>query len=446
MSALLAPSSLILTALADGPRTGYAVIRKVATLSAGEVKLRPGTLYGTLEHLTERRLVKIDREEAAGGRLRRYYRLTATGRASAPADPSTGAPPRLAALDGLRLIAALAVAVHHYTAYWALDGVHTPAYFLPDASRVTIYGFLGVELFFMISGFAICMSSWGRTLRYFFASRAGRLYPAYWTCVLITAAVTTLLPISGHIPQRVPLSWTDIGVNLTMVQEPLGVPAVDNVYWTLWAELRFYLLFAVVVVWGVTYQRTVIFLMTWMLAACAAVWLDVPLLTVVTVGEFAGYFIAGVAMYLMHRFGPTPLLWLIIGLSWWVNLHRLEERVGPHGFGIPVWPAVVIVTLGYVILLLIALGRRGPGWRWLTLAGALTYPFYLLHQRIGYTVIRYGYELTDLPVAVLIGGTVVLMLGPAWLVHRYVERPFGPRLRTALRRAAKPRAGSSATR
>ncbi|WP_412740834.1 acyltransferase family protein [Krasilnikovia sp. MM14-A1259] len=335
-------------------------------------------------------------------------------------------------------MAALAVAVHHYTAYWALDGVHTPAYFLPHASRVTIYGFLGVELFFMISGFAICMSSWGRTLRYFFASRASRLYPAYWTGVVLTTAVTFLLPISGHIPQRVPLSWAGIGVNFTILQEPLGVPAVDNVYWTLWAELRFYLLFAIVVARGVTYQRTVIFLLSWMLAACAATSLDVPLLKTITVGEFAGYFIAGVAMYLMHRFGPTPLLWAILGMTWWVNMHRLAERVGPHGFRIPLWPAVLIVSLGYVMLVLIALDAKGrPGWRWLTIAGALTYPFYLLHQRIGYTVIRYGYELTSLPVPVLIGATVVLMLVPAWLVHRYVERPLGPRMRKALAPAAR---------
>ncbi|BFU46791.1 acyltransferase family protein [Krasilnikovia sp. MM14-A1004] len=439
MSALLGPASLILTALTRGPLSGSAVIREVTAVSEGEVRLQPGTLYGTLDRLAERKLVAVDREEAADGRLRRYYRLTARGRAAAPTSPTRG-PHRLAALDGLRLIAALAVAVHHYTTYWALDGVHTPAYFLPDASRVTIYGFLGVELFFMISGFAICMSSWGRTLGYFFASRAGRLYPAYWTCIVATFAVTTLLPISGHIPQRVPLSWADVGVNFTMVQEPLGVPAVDNVYWTLWAELRFYLLFAVVVAWGVTYQRTVIFLLGWLLAACAATSLDVPLLKVITVGEFAGYFVAGVAIYLMHRFGPTPLLWLILGLSWWVNMHRLAERVGPHGFGVALWPAVVIVTLGYAILVLIALGGRGlPGWRWLTLAGALTYPFYLLHQRIGYTIIRYGYELTGLPVGVLIGATVVIMLGPAWLVYRYIERPFGPRLRAALRRAFEPR-------
>jgi peptidoglycan/LPS O-acetylase OafA/YrhL len=349
---------------------------------------------------------------------------------------STGGRGRLVALDGLRLVAALGVAFCHYTSYWALDGVHRPAYFLPDASRVTIYGFLGVELFFMISGFAICMSSWGRRLGDYFVSRASRLYPAYWICVVVTVVVTAALPIGGHIPQRVRLSLADIGVNFTMLQEPMGVPAVDNVYWTLWAELRFYVLFAGVVAWGITYRRTVIFLAVWMLAACVAGFVDARFLELVTIREFAAYFIAGIAMYLMYRFGPTPLLWGIVGLSWLVNLHRLEERVGPRGFGIPLWPAVLVVSLEYGVLLVIALGGTDRlNWRWLTVAGGLTYPFYLLHQRIGYVVIRHGYELTGLPVWFLVGATVVVMLGPAWLVYRFVERPLRPRLRAALQRS-----------
>jgi peptidoglycan/LPS O-acetylase OafA/YrhL len=343
--------------------------------------------------------------------------------------------PRLAVLDGLRILAALSVAVHHYTTYWALDGVHKPWYFLSrQVTDVTIYGFLGVELFFMISGFAICMSSWGRGVRDFFASRVSRLYPAYWFCVLLTFAITSIFYIGGHIPQRVSLEWSDVLVNLTMLQEPLGIPAVDNVYWTLWAEIRFYLLFAAaVVLWGVTYRRTVAFLVAWLVAAVSAAALEVPFLETITISDFAAYFIAGAAMYLIHRCGPNLTLWLLIAGTWTVNMFGLQVRLGPEGFGIPVWPAMVIVSLSYVVLLLVALGKTDRiNWTWLTLAGALTYPYYLLHQRIGYTVIRKGYELTDLPVAVLVFGTVVLMLVPAWLVYRLVERPLGPRLRRAL--------------
>lgn len=75
------PTFLILTALAAQPLHGYGVIQRVEALSAGEVKLRPGTLYGALDRLTEQGLVEADREEAVDGRLRRYYRLSDAGAA-----------------------------------------------------------------------------------------------------------------------------------------------------------------------------------------------------------------------------------------------------------------------------------------------------------------------------------------------------------------------------
>src|SRR5688572_28206851 len=76
------PTFLILTALAAEPLHGYGVIRAVDTMSSGDVVLRPGTLYGALDRLTEQGLVEVDREQAVGGRLRRYYRLTDSGAAA----------------------------------------------------------------------------------------------------------------------------------------------------------------------------------------------------------------------------------------------------------------------------------------------------------------------------------------------------------------------------
>src|SRR5690349_2750757 len=160
--------------------------------------------------------------------------------ASAVRPAAVRRPPRLAALDGLRLLCALAVAGYHFGDSWRLDGVHPPAYFLPDAAPVLIYGFLGVEVFFLISGFVILMSGWGRTVREFAASRAARLHPAFWVCVLVTAVVSTALPISGGLPFPPLPAGPDVLFNLTMLAEPLNRPLVDSVYWTLWIEFRFY--------------------------------------------------------------------------------------------------------------------------------------------------------------------------------------------------------------
>ncbi|MEV6597821.1 acyltransferase [Actinoplanes sp. NPDC051346] len=344
---------------------------------------------------------------------------------------------RLAALDGLRLVAALAVAFYHFTTFWELDGEHRASYFMPDVSRVTVYGYLGVDLFFMISGFVICMSGWGRSLGEFFVSRVARLYPAYWACVLVSAAVIVLLPVSGVIPVATPVSLGTVVANLTMLQEPLGAPSVDAVYWTLWTELRFYLLFAVfVVVPGTTYRRTVIFCAVWMTASVAAPAVHHPVFTMVTLGYFAPFFIAGITMYLMRRYGATPLLWAIVAFSWLVNVYNLGPRgmVRP-GWEVAFWPAVLIVTLAYGALLLIALGYTDRlNWRWLTLAGALTFPFYLLHRRVGYVLIQYGHDYTGLPAGALVVGAVAILLVASWLVYRFVERPLGPRLRDAVRR------------
>jgi DNA-binding PadR family transcriptional regulator len=76
------PTFLILTALAARPLHGYGIVQSVTDLSDGEVKLRPGTLYGALDRLDQQGLIVIDREEAVDGRLRRYYRLSDSGAAA----------------------------------------------------------------------------------------------------------------------------------------------------------------------------------------------------------------------------------------------------------------------------------------------------------------------------------------------------------------------------
>jgi DNA-binding PadR family transcriptional regulator len=73
------PTFLILAVLGAQPRHGYGIVQAVGQLSGGEVKLRPGTLYGALDRLTERGLIELDHEEASEGRLRRYYKLTDDG-------------------------------------------------------------------------------------------------------------------------------------------------------------------------------------------------------------------------------------------------------------------------------------------------------------------------------------------------------------------------------
>lgn len=105
-----------------------------------------------------------------------------------------GRRPRLLVLDGLRLGAALMVVAYHLVG--DKIGVWQPsaASHFGLLHSVSQYGFLGVQLFFIISGFVICMSAWGRSVGDFFVSRVVRLYPAYWFAVLVTAAVLVAVP------------------------------------------------------------------------------------------------------------------------------------------------------------------------------------------------------------------------------------------------------------
>lgn len=80
MSALREPTFLILVALASGPSHGYGIIKEVAALSDGRVRLRAGTLYGALDRLEADGHISFDGEEAGDGPTRRCYRLTKAGR------------------------------------------------------------------------------------------------------------------------------------------------------------------------------------------------------------------------------------------------------------------------------------------------------------------------------------------------------------------------------
>ena len=136
---------------------------------------------------------------------------------------------RVPELDLLRFTAAATVVVFHF--YVLLPGNTT---FEQAISAVSRFGFLGVPLFFMISGFVILWTAFNRTPGRFVLARLCRLYPSYWVCVLITSGV---LAWAGGAP-----SWRQLVTNLTMFQHFFGFDSIDQVYWTLYVELKFYAL------------------------------------------------------------------------------------------------------------------------------------------------------------------------------------------------------------
>jgi PadR family transcriptional regulator, regulatory protein PadR len=74
------PSYFALATLVDGPLHGYAIVRRAAELSDGEVRLSTGTLYALLERAIDAGLVVAGEPYVEGGRQRRDYALTQAGR------------------------------------------------------------------------------------------------------------------------------------------------------------------------------------------------------------------------------------------------------------------------------------------------------------------------------------------------------------------------------
>ncbi|MCD9592127.1 acyltransferase [Streptomyces sp. 8ZJF_21] len=359
------------------------------------------------------------------------------GRTAKAAARGGGHPVRLRALDGLRLLAALMVAAYHYG---GRDGEITQAWGssprtqFPTLSSYFAYGCLGVQIFFVISGFVICMSGWGRPLRSFFASRVSRLYPAYWVAIILVTGVFALPWVAYKA-----VSPSDALVNLTMLQQPLGVDRVLGVCWTLWAELRFYALFALFVVLpGATRHRVVLFCAVWTLGSAFAEASDLPLLDVVLMPEYSSYFIGGMGIYLLHRFGHDALAWGIIGISFLIGQHyairELWHPANVDAFSYRSATAIIaVVAFGYAAVTLIALGKLNwANWRWLTVAGALTYPFYLVHEHLGWVAVWAFHQKLGIPSYGTFALTVLVMLGLAWVLYRYVEQRLTPMIKRSL--------------
>ena len=327
----------------------------------------------------------------------------------------------------------MAVLAYHYVAVnHSAWGARTEDSF-PNLQPVAAFGSFGVQLFFVISGFVILMSAWGRDVRSFAASRVGRLFPAYWLSV---ASVVLLLVVVA--PGTKDVGIPETAANLTMVQRAFGVQDIESVYWTLWAELRFYVLVAILLAVGMTRNRIVAFAAIWPVVAAIAVRSDSTLWSTVLVGTDAPLFAGGMVLYLLTKERRSLVLWLVLGLNvalaGVISGHSQALRiatstdvtVGPQTY----WIAIVTC---FVLVALVALTRLDRlSWRWLTVVGALTYPLYLLHSSWGQWLI--GKTSPHLPTAVTFAVVTVLMLAVAYLVNRFVERPFGPRLRHAVAR------------
>jgi peptidoglycan/LPS O-acetylase OafA/YrhL len=346
---------------------------------------------------------------------------------------------RVNEIDLLRFLAALSVVLYHYAFRgYAANGLSVMPY--PYLAPAAKYGYLGVELFFMISGFVVLMTAAAsERLRDFCISRIVRLYPAFWACCTITYAAT----LAFGSPQAA--TFVQYLFNMTMLSGLSRTPPIDGAYWSLLVEIRFYALVAAVLALGRIHQAQR-FLVLWLLACIALEILvtlpinSIPALALhylrfLLIADYATYFVAGALCFLIWSKGVSLTRLAFLLASWALAISQSGASIQKfeESYRTVLDSGIVngILTTFFLVMLLISLRRTGSiaRYRW-PLAGAISYPLYLLHHNIGFMVFNRLYPAIN--AHVLLWGTVIVVIGAAYAVHTVVERRLALRMKIAL--------------
>lgn len=342
-------------------------------------------------------------------------------------------------VDLVRFACAMAVCLYHFTA-------GTPEY-----AWVMPFGWIGVQVFFVISGLVIANSAYGGTARQFVLGRFLRLYPTAWCAAIIGYPLYLLAASSGdHKFLPLPLSML-----------LLHAPFLASAYWTLPIELSFYFLVFVLLRRRAfrNIQRLAIILILWSAPYLIALFLNTrglvhwPWIDI-------GY---GAMNMLLVRHG----IYFALGMLVWLVKERRINKAGivAAGFalglavleiycrGVQLQPDFTCLPLyrpmlwnhltvsangafaaGFTaILLSVRFNRLFPASALLRTAvrtlGLMTYPFYLLHQRVGTFVMdkagRFGLTRISCVLLAIVCAAGVSLLVAAW---------WEPALRAFLRR------------
>ncbi|MBF8191173.1 acyltransferase [Nonomuraea sp. K274] len=366
------------------------------------------------------------------------------------------APSRLAWLDALRGIGALAVVWEHLTT-WAMPWLR------PTSINVGVYGVL---VFFLVSGYIIPVSLERHgDLRAFWIGRLFRLYPLYLAVIALALALAWWIPIRAAVPRDA----SAVAAHATMLIDVVGVGGVLNTMWTLSYEMVFYLVVAALFVTGVRDRRGLLPLLFGLVSIVTGVLVTGPTLS----GGWPAWlsfaaFAVGLAAVIAGRartvaaclLGVMALALVLLGggVPWFgaailavmfagTAIHRWERGEGP------LWPvgiAALLVALtplwavnagwwwvqpdvwGLTIVLTAVSFAAAMAWRHrrvpalLTWLGAISYSLYLVHLPILLVLMRVAGEMRRAPLPAQLGVGVLflaVLLPGSWLTYRYIEQP-----------------------
>jgi peptidoglycan/LPS O-acetylase OafA/YrhL len=288
---------------------------------------------------------------------------------------------RLDYLDLLRVLALGSVIVFHYFFNGISKGT-VDSVSLPGFAGFAKYGYLGVELFFLISGFVILYSTQNRTAREFVKKRFVRLFPMYWMALIVIYAITNLPFWSNKGPGFSKFLW-----NLTMFPTAFGQDWLDAAHWFLARELQLYVFVTFMLALGVGKHLPNIFIW-WAIIICFWNLFDLPQFEI---WYFSGYFAlitGGAIIFSIREWGLTKLRAIGLLAAYVCAVEtRMTKSVGLADLRNTTYNKYVVAVLVTVAFLLILATLSQTvsniSFKWAGIAGAITYPLFLVHGRLG---------------------------------------------------------------
>ncbi|MCX6445189.1 MAG: acyltransferase [Actinobacteria bacterium] len=288
---------------------------------------------------------------------------------------------RLDYLDLLRVLALGSVIVFHYFFNGISKGTVTSVS-LPGFAGIAKYGYLGVELFFLISGFVILYSTQNRTAREFVKKRFIRLYPMYWMAIIVIFVITNLPFWSNKGPQLSKALW-----NLTMFPTAFGEDWVDAAHWFLARELQLYVFVTIVLAIGIGRHLPNIF-SWWAIIICFWNLFDLPQFEI---WYFSGYFAlitGGAIIFSIREWGMNTLRGVSLLAAYICAVEtRMTKSVAladHRNTTYNKYVVAILVTVGFLLILATLNSHMSSiSFKWAGIAGAITYPLFLVHGRLG---------------------------------------------------------------
>lgn len=366
------------------------------------------------------------------------------------AAPRAQGPRPLIGLDLLRFGAACLVMLYHLACTaWMVPSseaavlVGSPIPF-PTLLPVSAQGWVGVQMFFVISGYVIAYSASNASASRFLTGRILRLMPGVWFCATVSFGLALLF-----FPDSVWILLERYVRTLILFPVPRWI---DGVYWTLGIEIVFYALVYLLLCLN-RFERLepvimavgVISALAWLLAA-APVFPDLDRIISTRIAKLVlvthgCHFALGVLLWSAARQGLTVTRMAALAVCLTGAFLQIRYDAGFVGASLGLDRSPAVPWLLYAVFMgLFCLSIRvnaaltdiapGLGRRFRDL-GLATYPLYLLHTFVGALTMRFLLA-HGLPPAVDLAGGILVAVAASLVVSRRVEPPLRARLGRAV--------------